>query len=424
MQLKLLKDYFWNLFGLTTPMIIGLFVIPKLIIGLGNELFGILSIIWILIGYFSVFDLGIGRALTQRVSYLKNRETVLKVCESIVTGGGVLIILGTLGGLVLLLISEKLSYHWLNLNEDLHHDVYNAFLIISATVPLVIFSNGLRGVLEAYLKFKVVSIIRLFYGIGNFLVPYIIYCFFGSDIVLISWSFFVMRILVCFLHLWLVSIEVKEKNISFNKNECIELMRFGSWMTLSNILSSTCENLDKFVLASKVSAANLAFYTVPFDMAGRILMVPAALSTVLFPNFSKLWSTSTVELRYIYKRSLLITMIFMFLISVFVGFTSEQLLALWINQEFSCNSSQIAVILAFGLFFNGTARIPFALIQSSGDSKITAKLHILESLIYLPIMYYAISKYGAVGAAYAWTLRVTVDSVAMFVIAHTKLKGK
>ena len=45
-----------------------LFTIPFLIKGLGEEKFGILSLAWVVIGYFSLFDFGIGRTLTKIVA--------------------------------------------------------------------------------------------------------------------------------------------------------------------------------------------------------------------------------------------------------------------------------------------------------------------------------------------------------------------
>jgi len=41
---------------------------PVLIRGLGTERFGILTLIWVMIGYLSLFDLGIGSALTKLVA--------------------------------------------------------------------------------------------------------------------------------------------------------------------------------------------------------------------------------------------------------------------------------------------------------------------------------------------------------------------
>jgi O-antigen/teichoic acid export membrane protein len=63
----LAKNSLWNLVGWGAPLLVALAVIPLLIKGLGIERFGALTLIWMGIGYFSLFDIGLGRALTKLV---------------------------------------------------------------------------------------------------------------------------------------------------------------------------------------------------------------------------------------------------------------------------------------------------------------------------------------------------------------------
>src|SRR5580704_18044702 len=58
----------WNIVGSIAPLAIGLLVMPSLVRNLGTDRFGVLSLAWTLIGYFSLFDLGLGRALTKEVA--------------------------------------------------------------------------------------------------------------------------------------------------------------------------------------------------------------------------------------------------------------------------------------------------------------------------------------------------------------------
>jgi len=53
-----------NFIGQTGPMVIAIFAIPVLIKGLGIARFGVLTLARMVLGYFSLFDLGIGRGLT------------------------------------------------------------------------------------------------------------------------------------------------------------------------------------------------------------------------------------------------------------------------------------------------------------------------------------------------------------------------
>src|SRR5204862_198375 len=62
------RNTVWNLGSLATPMLVALVTIPALIRALGSDRFGILALAWMLIGYCSLFDLGLGRALTKLIS--------------------------------------------------------------------------------------------------------------------------------------------------------------------------------------------------------------------------------------------------------------------------------------------------------------------------------------------------------------------
>src|SRR5277367_6402133 len=64
----LARNTIWNLIGNGAPLIVAVFSIPILIHGLGKDRFGVLTLAWALIGYASLFDIGLGRSLTQLVA--------------------------------------------------------------------------------------------------------------------------------------------------------------------------------------------------------------------------------------------------------------------------------------------------------------------------------------------------------------------
>lgn len=60
----LVKNSLWNFLDQSTLLLVALFAIPALIQGLGTDRFGVLTLTWMMIGYFSLFDPGFGRIFT------------------------------------------------------------------------------------------------------------------------------------------------------------------------------------------------------------------------------------------------------------------------------------------------------------------------------------------------------------------------
>ena len=66
--MKLLRHTSYNFLGLGLPLVVALFTIPVLVRELGDARFGLLTLIWAVTSYFGLFDLGLGRALTQQLA--------------------------------------------------------------------------------------------------------------------------------------------------------------------------------------------------------------------------------------------------------------------------------------------------------------------------------------------------------------------
>lgn len=99
-------------------------------------------------------------------------------------------------------------------------------------------------------------------------------------------------------------------------------------------------------------------------------------------------------------------------------------LKLWLGAEFAQHSYRVLQWLAVGVFLSGLAQVPFSLLQGVGRPDVTATLHLIELPIYLGLMWWLISKRGIEGAAIAWSARVSIDALFLFVLARRSLPGK
>lgn len=57
-----------NLIGQALPLLVAVVAMPFVARGLETERFGLLSLAWAVMGYFTVFDLGLGRATTKHLA--------------------------------------------------------------------------------------------------------------------------------------------------------------------------------------------------------------------------------------------------------------------------------------------------------------------------------------------------------------------
>src|SRR6266851_5762671 len=106
----LARNTVWNLLGSGAPMLVAVFCIPILIRGLGKERFGVLALAWALVGYASLFDLGLGRALTQLVARKLGAGEEREVPTLVWTSLLLMTLLGVAGAVVVVAVSPWLVH--------------------------------------------------------------------------------------------------------------------------------------------------------------------------------------------------------------------------------------------------------------------------------------------------------------------------
>lgn len=413
---RLINSLIWNFSGQILPLVAALICIPILVEQLGNERFGFLAIAWVVIGYFSLFDLGLGRAITFIVA---KRAAEKKDTYKIVnTALKFLLYMSFCVVSLFFLTSDLIVQNILTVSVELEHEASSAIRVLSLGLPFVILSIGLRGILEAYQLFKKISFVTIPSGIFLFLLPAIL-SFFTASLVSVFASLVFVRVLQFLLLLITVNRISKVRFFQdIDKQELKVLLSFGGWMTATNVVSPIMVNMDRFFIGSKVAVSAVTSYVVPFDLITKALVLPSAISGVLFPEFSRLQASGDKESAFLLliKSSLILAVVFSVPLSVFFIFSYE-ILSLWISEKFALSGYQILKILCIGVFFNGLAYLPFSFVQGFGRSDITAKLHIAELIVYLPLLYFMINNFGVIGAAYSWVLRVLFDFLSLILIS-------
>jgi O-antigen/teichoic acid export membrane protein len=408
------RNTLYNLAGATVPLAVALVAVPLYLHRIGEARYGVLTIVWLLLGYFGLFDLGLSRATANQVARL--RDASVSDREEVFWNACLLnAALGALGGLVLYLVGGPILGHWLKMSSALHAEALAALPWIAASVPVVTVSAVLAGTLEGRQRFAVVNAIQ---GAGTILfqaVPL-------ATAYLISPRLQVIvpvAVLVRAVTALPLSVAVKtalplrgRPRVRIARMR--QLLAYGIWVLVTDLVSPLLLSLDRFFVGVVLGAPAVAYYAVPFSLVARTQVLAAALARTLFPYLS----ADTMQQARSRVLDSLVTIGAVIIPIVVVGmFLVQPFLTLWMGAGFTTRAAPVGEALLCGIWLNGLASIPFAMLQAQGRPDIVAKFHLLEIGPFVALLWYGVHHFGLVGAAFAWSLRVGIDAILLIFAA-------
>jgi len=229
----------YNMLGLGLPFIAAIFSIPFLIANLGDSVFGILTLIWAVVSYFSLFDFGLGRSLTLELSIAYSKEQYDRILDLVFTSLIALVFLGGVAGVFMLLFIPYISVETVGQVDS--NQIKWCILAMVVAMRAITFTSWLRGILVSKGEFKLINLIRFPMGLYTFLGPVLSIIIFGNNLLAISIFLVVGRVLAMLVHYWLVmklfhKEDIDIQNGKFKKNEVQSLVYLGGCMTVSNFV--------------------------------------------------------------------------------------------------------------------------------------------------------------------------------------------
>lgn len=401
------KNVTWNLLGSGLPLLAAALFIPYTLRLLTTEGFGLLTLIWVLIGYFSLFDLGIGRALTYQLSTLRDKRLNSEITGTLRAGLLLTFLTGVIGGTIIYLASSEIVDHWLNINVAWRNDALLALKISALGIVFTTITSGLRGAQEGLDKFFESNLSKVALGFCMFALPAFSIWIHGPTLWIITIYLVAIRAFILLIGI----IQLRKYLFSNSGNQTIKkcikpLFSFGIWVTLSAVISPMMIYGDRFIVGAFAGVDLLTYYAIPQEALQRLLIIPVAIGGALMPHFAGIKVEDRLVL---YKKHYKKTAKIMLLLCALALLFFYPIFSIWISAEFAFKALPIAIILIIGIWFNAAGTIPYVFFHANGDTKLTACFHLLELGFYVLILYFLIKVFGLPGAALAWTLRAIMD---------------
>lgn len=409
---RLFGHTLWNLVGMGLPMLAGAVAFPVMLserVGFGKERLEILGLVWMLVGFSSIFDLGLGRALTKIVAERLSRSERSSLPALFWTALGMIATLGLITGGVILGVSPLLTR---NLGAELYRETWVGLVIVACAMPVVILNVALVGVLQACQRFRMINLVRIPAGSFTFLAPLCVLPF-TRNIAIVVLVLIAGRMteMTAYFIGSLRALPVLRQGFKIDRSEARHLLGFGSWMTVSNIAVSVMTHINRFVIRTVRQIGEGAYYLIPEEIVVRLLMFPRAWIDVLFPAFVTSFHNETDDPAELFDRGMVVLALATFPICMLVAVFAPDVFAVWLpdGDVFAAKSALVIRCLSIGVFVHGLARVAWFFVQAAGRPELSAKLHIAEVPLYLLAAYALIGPYGVKGAACVWALRCGID---------------
>jgi O-antigen/teichoic acid export membrane protein len=412
MKIRTLKTNFTiNVLGAIVPLAIALVTVPIYVRHIGDARYGVLSIVWVLLGYFGFLDLGLSRAAANALARLRDAPQAERA-RVLVTTLALNLCLGLFGSLCLALFGSYLLQHVLGVPEALKPEIAQAFPWIVGLFPLALLSGVGIGALESREHFLLANVLQVSGMSLGQIVPVILAVIVSPSLAVVIPAAVVVRVLT--VATILIAVYRNEGPLSlaaFDRHQAKKLLSYGGWISISGIVGPILSSFDQFLIGSILGVAAVTHYAVPMNLVTRSQIFAGALTRTLFPRMSRV---GPEDARSLAARALHALAYGYAAVCAPAIILTPVFFKYWIGEDFAAVAAPVAQLLFFGAWINGLAFVPYGLLQSQGRPDIVGKFHVAEVLPFIGILWALTSTYGIVGAALAWSLRVAADAGCLF----------
>ena len=409
-------------------ILLGLVFIPLMIRSFGMELYGVLTITWMVLGQLGWLNVGLGRASTRFVARSLALRQGSRAGVWVWTAVGVQVVVGAVGAVGLWLLAPALV-GLLKVSPENYELVVFALRMFGLVIPVELAASSLRGVLEATQSFATINALSVLeatwtysvYGLGIYL---------GGDLRvvvlgLVAYKVVVVGLLTYFGGRCLPSLlsRLTTQVVRRHYRERLrQLLSYGGWVAASQGAGPLLMMWDRWVISALLGAAVLPLYTVPMSLLQRLAFLPSSLTSTLFPAFTDLHARAEWgRIEDFYVRSHKYLMI-LFVPVLFVGFVwGGEALAVWIGPDFAARATVPLQIITVGYTMALLAPISGSLLDGAGRPDVLPVIYAFEIPINLVAVYVLTSQFGVVGAAWSFTIRAVVETLAVWVMVYRVL---
>ncbi len=422
----MIKNIVANFFGRFWGIFSNFLFIPLYIDFLGFDNYSLISFTLIIAGVMGVIDAGLSGTLSREFARAdRSREDKVGVFRTLET---VYFLLMAVSVLIVFLITPFVVDTWLYNEGQKYPELVFYIRIVAIEICLQLLFRFYKGGLLGLEKQVVANVWQIAWGVvRNGLIVLPIF-FYPNLEVFFLWQLGSSIVFALFLK----GVLSKSFGMTFLVRPGIDwtvlkgVWKFAGGILLIALIAAINTQLDKFAISSLVSFENLGFYTLALTVAriSGLLINPISVATL--PRLTTMFSGNrNHEATVLYNKINMIVIILIFTIMFTIMFYGEQIIWVWTgNMELAKNASPLASVLVFGYAMLSLQTMPYNIALANGYTKLNNIIGVASLFLTIPSYIFATKYYGALGAAYAFSIIQTlITLVYVFLIYKKYLVG-
>lgn len=381
---------------------------------LGDEAWGLLSIVLTIYAFIAVIGSGMSQVLPREIAIRNISNTKTLMCDVAYGFERFFWVVSLLLSFVVFILADIFVDSWINLETMSYQDAVLAFKFLALQLliqwPVACYHGFLLGLNEH----RRLNVIQVLYTTLKHVACVTSLVVFEPSVFVYQVTFLIVSGMET-LYTSVISrrlVGLGKNKCKWNAHEMNKIYGFVVGMMLTVLVGGALVQSDKLMLSGLLSVSSFGYYSIASMLSIAMLQIVYPVTRSVYPIYSE-YIEKKIPLVELNEKLATILMSTLVPAVVFVGVFSSEVLLLWTNNEQLVKEVSVVLsILVVGTLINGMYNIPYTVYLASGNSKTPFWINVFSLVcivMILPVMY---KMFGVNGAAFSW---VIVNIIAMTV---------
>jgi O-antigen/teichoic acid export membrane protein len=428
---KIVKNLFSNWSGLLISIVVSFFLAPFVVHSLGNELYGVWTIVNQFTGYMYLLDFGVRESVIRYTSHSIAKKDP-KILEEVLSVSFIIYFFISIGTILVSIILALFFTSIFGVDESIADAASITVLLVGVTIAQFFMFNIFAGVLmglQRYDIFNVVNILTTLLKAAAFVIllklGFTIVAMAASQMILgLLGGLYLMHSAKVASHKHGVDFKIRFKLDTELRKVARKVVNYSAFVLINNLGQKIVFMTDAIVIGIFMPVSSVTFYAIAGTLVEYLRKLVVVTAQVLMPmvaHYSALDDQERIKKTVVDGSKL--TLFISFPVALVFIVLGGEFIALWMGEEFRELSGQVLLILAVAQIFSAPHQTLSSVLYGMDRHKMLAFFRIGEAICNLILSIVLLHLYGITGVALGTAIPHIILTAVILPIYTTRIIG-